>query len=99
MLFGFPNHFSKPAVQVKASNKKSVQGFTAEFTALEVINFAKSAALEKCSENIKNRIEDVMYKSRKMNERYKTRDFVDMETAKITYIPLRICVMTLSLCG
>ena len=88
-----PDHLVTEVQSEKSSLEQSVLAFTDEVTATEELSMATANAMEGFADKLKNRLEQLRYKSRKVEDglRNSVNDFCNTETAKIDSVLLMIC--------
>ena len=88
-----PDHLDTEVESEKDSLSQSITAFANEVNDSAEITLVGAGAMEKFSEKLKNRLELLRYKSRKVKDKLRTEvnDFCNTETAKLDSVLLQIC--------
>ena len=88
-----PEYLDTEVESEKASLHQSINAFANEVNDKEELTLSSAGAMEKFSEKLKNRLELLRYKSRKVKDKLRTEinDFCNTETAKLDSVLLQIC--------
>ena len=88
-----PEHLETEVKSMKSSLEQSVLSFTDEVTSADELAMATARAMEGFADKLKNRLEELRYKSRQVEDGLRTsvNDFCNTEAAKIDSVLLMIC--------